>query len=59
MGLPDITGIIATFDLKVEPISKMTSPLAIIPRDWYLTFTFTVPQFYCNPISIPGSKHLR
>src|ERR1051325_12075517 len=59
MGLPDITGIIATFDLKVEAISKMTSPLAIIPRDWYLTFTFTVPQFYRNPINISGSKHLR
>ena len=57
MGLPDITGIIATFDLKVEAISKMTSPLAIIPRNWYLTFT--VPQFYCNPINISGSKHLR
>ncbi len=59
MGLPDITCIIARFDLKIEAISKMTSPLVITPRDWYLTFTFAVPQFYCNPINISGSKHLR
>ncbi len=59
MGLPDITDIIAKFDLKIEAISKMTSPLVITPRDRYLTFTFAIPQFYYNPINISGSKHLR